>query len=209
MQTLVLDLIGITAVGAPRGLLGVRRCDRQDLPTPLKVREHRAALAGLHVEEKLLEHAVFLHGLNGAGELFHMQYRAVWKGYDSHTTMVHKIQEDIVVWAALQYLPICRHARRVTGDHAEEELCCHNFASVINLAARVHILNIIAGLVEELPWEWILLRVCNIVLHHQDDVFFRDATFLHNLVCVACISLVPVVHVTRGACSNHRILGSL
>mmetsp|Transcript_60792 Transcript_60792/g.133165 ORF Transcript_60792/g.133165 Transcript_60792/m.133165 type:complete len:489 (-) Transcript_60792:7-1473(-) len=194
----------ITAVGAPRRLLGIGGSDCQDLAIRSEIWEHGAALAGFHVEDQLLEHLLALHGLQGLGELLHVQHRAIGEGHQTHTTVVDEVHEDGVLLGALEHLAL--GSLGVAGQHVHEELGGHLLATVVHLAALVDIWGVIARLVVQLSLERVLGVVRNIILHHEDNVLSWDATLHHELVCMAAVSLVSVVPEAGGSCSDDRPL---
>lgn len=85
-------------------------------------------------------------------------------------------------------------------------------AGVGGLAALVHVhagCSGICRLVEQLTRERVLLGIRHVILHHQNDVLLGDAILLQNVVGVAAISVVPVVHKAFGADNDHgKVVGS-
>ena len=50
---------------------------------------------------------------------------------------------------------------------------------VILWNSGVHVRSV--GSIEDFSGEWILFRVCNVVVHHDDDVFIRNTMVLDDL----------------------------
>ena len=161
-------------------------------PVRLEVWEHGAALAGFHVEDHLLEHLLALHGLQGLGELLDREHWAVGESDDAGTAMVHKVHEHSVTGSTLQHLAL--GTLRVSGQDVHEQLSSHNVPRVVDFAALVDIRRVLPRLVEQLAGERVLRAVRYIVLHHQDDVVCWHTTLQHQLVGMASIRLVAVVH---------------
>lgn len=97
-----------------------------------------------------------------------------------------------VFLCALQDLALS--AGSVAGEHIQEKLGRDDIARVVNLAPLVDIWGVVARLVEELAGEGIFRRFCNIILHHEDDILSLHSAFEHDLVRMACICLMPVIH---------------
>mmetsp|Transcript_4310 Transcript_4310/g.7911 ORF Transcript_4310/g.7911 Transcript_4310/m.7911 type:complete len:265 (+) Transcript_4310:657-1451(+) len=203
-HVLALDNCGIATVGAPGRLLAVGGGHSQNLAVLAQLGEHGATLASFHVEDHLLEHLLALHSLQGCRELLNRKHGAVGEGDDAWASVVHEVHEDRVARAALQNL--ARGSFGVAREHVHEQLARHDLAGVVDLAALVDIRGILSRLVEKLARERVLLALRHIVLHHEDDVLSLHAAFEHDLVGMAGIRLMTVVHEACGASSNHRIL---
>mmetsp|Transcript_44266 Transcript_44266/g.105389 ORF Transcript_44266/g.105389 Transcript_44266/m.105389 type:complete len:361 (-) Transcript_44266:148-1230(-) len=182
----------ITTIRSPRRLVCVRGRNCKDLAVRLQVWEHGAALTGFHVEDHLLEHLLALHGLQRLGELFDREHWTVGEGDDAGTAMVHEVHEHGVTGSTLQHLALCTLG--VSGQDVHEQLSSHNVPRVVDFAALVNIRRVLPRLVEQLAGERVLLAVRHVVLHHQDDVVCWYSTLQHELVGMASIRLVAVVH---------------
>lgn len=68
----------------------------------------------------------------------------------------------------------------------------------------VHVRTIWA--VEYFSPERILVIVCNVIIHHDDDVVLRDAVSMEHLIGVTEVGLVPVVLPAARARRQHRPL---
>ena len=129
------------------------------------------------------------------------------EGDDPDAAMVDEVDKHLVRRRALQHGVALGGGRRVAREHGLEVGRGDVLTLVVDLAARIHVLTRHAlrrGRVEELARERVLLRVGDVVVEERDDVGSGDASSDEDLVPVAHVRVVAVVHVPVRAANQDR-----
>ena len=107
--------------------------------------------------------------------------------------MICKIHKNLTVRVTLQNLACSNSIQTcsIAFEHSQEVLWCDVLTAVVDLHASIHILPIRS--IENLPRERVLYVIRNVVIGEEDDLFFRDAILLHDLVRMERVCLMSVV----------------
>ena len=153
----------LVAVRPERRLLLVRRRRGVDLRVLREdALKHRAALAGLQVEDQSIIHVLLLHLDQSIVQIFRIHGLLVfWHRDEARRAVVRVIYKNVVALrgpehGTLRGLPVAR-------QHGEELLSGHIFTRVRRLAAVINVLAV--GPVEDLSRDRVLLRVRDVVVH--------------------------------------------
>lgn len=115
------------------------------------MQEHASTLTGLHVEHQLLVHVLLVHCSEELQQLVGLQVWGARKRYESHTAVVRKIDEDIVVGSTSE--------NRLSGGHLVL-FSCENSSEI----GRIVVVATVVYLAANLDLVAILLRRTRLVL---------------------------------------------
>merc|ERR1719272_584052 len=102
--------------------------------------------------------------------------------------MIGKEYKHVVIRSAFENL-----SASLACENIQEGLRIQIITAVVDMIPT-HSIDILAiGCVEQLPFQRILNGIHNIIVHHQNDVLFRNAFGLYNSVGMANICLMTVI----------------
>jgi len=155
--------------------------------------EDRASEASLDVEDELLEELLGGHGVESLLHGVSIEIAGVGEADGALRAVVVKEDKNVIVGGGLERLAAADASHVLTSKNLHEVLAVDKSASEILGNTVVHIRAV--GLVDDLSGLGVLNVVSDIILHHNDDVLVRDAHLVDNLISMAHISLVTIVHV--------------
>lgn len=105
--------------------------------------------------------------------------------------MVRKVDKQLGVLIGVENFSTSRFG--ITCHYCNKLFRCNVFTTVVNFKSSIQILAI--RMVENFAGERVLTVICDIIIHHGDDVVGRNSVSNQNMVCVGDVSLMSVVPV--------------
>jgi hypothetical protein len=155
-------------------------------------KEHRARVARLKVERKSLVLVVRVHILESFIKIISVYSTLSGHWDDAYVSMITIVDKNVVVCGALEYSP-ATNSSGILSQNGIENIGAGLSTTVFNDASFIYIGAV--RLVEDLPLDWVLRVVSNIVFGNDNNVWLGDTILLQNLICMAYIRLVTVVWV--------------
>ena len=165
-----------------------------DVDVLVQLGEHGARLASFEVEDELVVHLLFMHGIQSLVEVISVEV-AVDDSNQTDGTVIREVDENVVVFSALEDL-LATGGGGITGKGSKEVSWGDIFAGVVNLDTSINVLAV--WLVEDLTLVWVGVVVSDIIISESDDVIFMDTILLQDLISVEDIRLMAVVSVAVG-----------
>jgi len=204
------DTIVGGAVSGPRAFFTIGSSGGVDLDVVSEeVFEHGARFAGFDVNDHFTVLLVVAHVLQSSNEVIGIE---VFGGESNKTsgTVIREVDEDVVVLGALEDL-LALGGSGISFEDGQEVGGGDISSLIVDLNTSIDVLTGLqqTGLVKDLAGEGVLLVVSDIIISHSDDVFFRNAIALQELVSMEDIRLMSVVPVSIGTSDKDCVLGSL
>jgi len=153
-------------------------------------------MACFDIDDQLTEHVFLFHCVNSLVQFISIDI-SNRHGKESWCSMVRVEHEDLRFVCRLEY-SLASSEFRITSQDGIKIVSWSFLVGIINFNSSVHIGTI--GLVEYLPWEWVLCSRSNIIIGHNNNVFYWYSVFLEYLPGVEHIWLMSVVPVTFWPC---------
>merc|ERR1712013_470173 len=117
--------------------------------------------------------------------------------------MISKIDIYIVIWATLYNFSrtFSFYCLLIAFQYCKKVLWINVNPCIVFGNIFVHIWT--SGIVFDDSFCWILSIVSNIIIHHHYDMIIINTMFMEYLICMAHISLMPVVVPPLGSCNQH------
>jgi len=168
----------------------------------VKLVEDRTREASLNVDDEVLEKILGSHGVESALHLGSIEVAATREAHCTFRTVIIKENENIIIRTRLEGLATADTSHVLTSKNLDEVLTVDKIASIILRNTVIHIRA--SGLIDDLTTLGVLSIVSNIILHHDNDTFIRNAHAMDNLVGVTNISLVTIVVITIRTSSKNN-----
>jgi len=105
--------------------------------------------------------------------------------------MVRKVDKQLGVLVGVKNFSTSRFG--ITCHYCNKLFRCYVCTAIVNFKSSIQILAI--RMVENFAGERVLTVICDIIIHHGDDVVGRNSVSNQNMVCMGDVSLMSVVPV--------------